>query len=104
MWHRRPVYLAMARELPIFPLPLVLFPGARQPLHIFEPRYRQMLADCLAGDQRFGMTYTAREEGPPSQGAEAPLPGGVGCVAGIRSSQQLPDGRANILPEGDQRF
>src|SRR3989442_1007994 len=40
----------MARQLPIFPLPIVLFPGAPQPLHIFEPRYRQLLPDCLATD------------------------------------------------------
>jgi len=39
------------RELPIFPLPLVLFPGASQLLHIFEPRYRQMLSDCMKGDE-----------------------------------------------------
>ena len=44
----------MPRELPIFPLPLVLFPGVVQPLHIFEPRYRAMLKDCLEGDRRFG--------------------------------------------------
>src|SRR6266849_2599839 len=43
----------MPRELPIFPLPIVLFPGAPQPLHIFEPRYRQLLQDCLAGERRF---------------------------------------------------
>src|SRR5438874_725278 len=49
----------MARELPIFPLPIVLFPGAPQPLHIFEPRYRQLLQDCLAGDRRFGIAYVA---------------------------------------------
>ena len=73
-------------------------------MHIFEPRYRQMLADCLAADQRFGMTYTAREDGPPIQGEEAPRPGDIGCVAVIRSTEQLPDGRANILAEGEQRF
>ena len=47
----------MPRDLPIFPLPLVLFPGAVQPLHIFEPRYRRLLADSLAGDRRFGIAY-----------------------------------------------
>src|SRR5258707_3640359 len=84
----------MARELPIFPLPIVLFPGAPQPLHIFEPRYRQLLQDCLAGDQRFGIAYVAPD---PSPGADpVPLPGDVGCVALIRSNQPLPDGRANI--------
>ena len=51
-----PVYL-----LPLFPLPLVLFPGAPLPLHIFEPRYRQLLSDCLNGDSRFGIVF--RPEG-----------------------------------------
>ena len=40
-------------RLPVFPLTVVLFPGTPMPLHIFEPRYRQMLEDCLAGDRRF---------------------------------------------------
>ena len=48
--------------LPLFPLPLVLFPGAPLPLHIFEPRYRQMLSDCIAGDSRFGIIYRPEDE------------------------------------------
>ena len=92
----------MARELPIFPLPIVLFPGARQPLHIFEPRYRQLLADCLARDHRFGIAHVASAG---EQAAEAaPRPGDIGCVAAIRSTHQLPDGRADILTEGERRF
>jgi len=92
----------MARDLPIFPLPIVLFPGAPQPLHIFEPRYRQLLSDCLAGDQRFGLAFVPPEDEP---GADpAPAPGDVGCVAVIRSTQALPDGRSNILTEGERRF
>jgi Lon protease-like protein len=92
----------MPRELPIFSLPLVLFPGASQPLHIFEPRYRQMLADCLAGDRRFGIAYISTQAPPPVEAV--PSPGDVGCVAVIRSTEQLPDGRADILTEGEQRF
>jgi len=92
----------MARELPIFPLPIVLFPGAPQPLHIFEPRYRQLLQDCLTGDQRFGIAYVTPDATP---GADpAPSPGDVGCVALIRSNQPLPDGRSNILTVGERRF
>jgi len=92
----------MARELPIFPLPIVLFPGAPQPLHIFEPRYRQLLHDCLTGDQRFGIAYVTPDAAP---GADpAPSPGDVGCVALIRSNQPLPDGRSNILTVGERRF
>jgi Lon protease-like protein len=90
----------MRRELPIFPLPLVLFPGALQPLHIFEPRYRQLLADSLAGDRRFGVAYVA----DPSGHDPSPQPGDVGCVAEIRSTQNLPDGRANIVTVGERRF
>src|SRR5437667_180860 len=92
----------MARELPIFPLPLVLFPGAPQPLHIFEPRYRQLLADCLAADRRFGVTYVAPPRAPDDD--PAPRPGDLGCVALIRSTQELPDGRSNVLTVGERRF
>ena len=92
----------MPRELPIFPLPLVLFPDARQALHIFEPRYRQMLADCLAGDSRFGIAYVPV---PTAGDVEAvPSPGDVGCVAVIRATHQLPDGRSDILTDGERRF
>lgn len=90
----------MPRELPIFPLPLVLFPGVTQPLHIFEPRYRQLLADCLEGDKRFGITYVA----PEAERDPAPEPGDVGCIALIHTTQPLPDGRSNILTVGEVRF
>lgn len=85
-------------ELPIFPLPLVLFPGAPQPLHVFEPRYRDLLRDCLAGDQRFGLSFLK-----PGPGAE-PRPGDVGCTARITSHRPFPDGRANLLAVGEQRY
>jgi len=97
----------MARELPIFPLPIVLFPGAPQPLHIFEPRYRQLIEDCLAGDRRFGVAYAAPDPAPSTPGTPgtpAPGPGDVGCVAVIRSTQPLPDGRSNVLTVGERRF
>jgi Lon protease-like protein len=85
-------------ELPIFPLAVVLFPGTPQLLHIFEPRYRQMLADCLEGNRRFGIAYVrAGEERPPE-------PGTIGCSALVRESRLLPDGRSHILTEGEQRF
>src|SRR2546426_1423516 len=91
----------MARELPIFPLPIVLFPGAPQPLHIFEPRYRQLLADCLATDRRFGVAYVPAER--DAGGESLPRPGDVGGVALIRNTQGLPDGRSNILTVGERR-
>ena len=89
-----PVYL-----LPLFPLPLVLFPGAPLPLHIFEPRYRQLLADCVGGDSRFGIVF--RPEGTAETDLE---PGRVGCVAEVDDAQTLPDGRSNIIVHGVRRF
>jgi ATP-dependent Lon protease len=82
----------MPLRLPLFPLDVVLFPGAALPLHIFEPRYRQMLADCLDGDGRFGLTPTD------------PRPGTVGSIAHIRAAQALADGRSNIVVIGEGRF
>ena len=87
-------------ELPIFPLGVVLFPGTPHALHIFEPRYRQMLADCLGGSQRFGLSFVA-----PSRDADpAPSVGDVGCIAVVRASHLLPDGRSNILALGEERY
>ncbi len=90
----------MSARLPIFPLPLVLFPGTPQALHIFEPRYRQMLADCEAGDRLFGISYIANT----STADPAPKPGDVGCAAKIHIIRQLPDGRANIMTVGIDRY
>ena len=87
----------MPSRLPIFPLQAVLFPGTPLPLHIFEPRYKRMLADCLAADRRFGITPLNEERGRPE-------PGTVGCVAEVRVNQELPDGRSNIVVLGGSRF
>jgi Lon protease-like protein len=87
----------MSPRLPLFPLPVVLFPGTPLPLHIFEPRYRQMLADCLEADRRFGITPLNADEKPPA-------PGTVGCTAEIRVNQELPDGRSAIVVLGGERF
>jgi ATP-dependent Lon protease len=87
-------------ELPIFPLALVLFPGVPLPLHIFEPRYRQMLIDVRAGNSLFGVSYfdasTSEKEVPPA--------GHVGCVAEVTETQPMPDGRSNILTVGIIRY
>jgi ATP-dependent Lon protease len=87
----------MPSRLPVFPLAVVLFPGTPLPLHIFEPRYRRMLADCLASDRRFGIT-------PTGSSGDAPDPGMVGCTAEVRVNQELPDGRSNIVVLGCDRF
>lgn len=88
------------RELPIFPLPVVLFPGMPMPLHIFEPRYRKMLADIRAGDNLFGLSYFDTE----SSDKDMPPAGHIGCVAEVTETQALPDGRSNVLAVGIVRY
>lgn len=88
------------KQLPIFPLPLVLMPGEMLPLHIFEPRYRQMLIDIETNGNLFGVSlFEAGEEF-----SERPEIGSVGCVAELRESQQLEDGRSNVLTFGVIRY
>jgi Lon protease-like protein len=87
-------------RLPLFPLPLVLLPNELLPLHIFEPRYRQMLKDIELKRNLFGITLF-EAEGSPS---DRPAIGTVGCVAEIRESRPLPDERTNILAMGVVRF
>jgi len=70
------------------------------PLHVFEPRYRQMTAHCLEGDRRFGLIY----HDPDRSGPFGMEPGRVGCVAEILKFQPLPDGRSLVLTEGLERF
>jgi ATP-dependent Lon protease len=88
------------RRLPLFPLPVVLFPGAPMPLHIFEPRYRRMVAQCVEGDGRFGLLYHDPDRHGPFQTDE----GQIGCVAEILDFQPLPDGRSLIFTRGRERF
>lgn len=88
------------RRLPLFPLGVVLFPGAPLPLHVFEPRYRQMVAHCLEADRRFGLVY----HDPDRFGPFRMEPGRVGCVAEILQFQPLPDGRSLMLTRGTHRF
>ena len=83
--------------LPLFPLRVVLFPGALLPLHIFEPRYQQLLADVSAGDHRFGLLPPGPEGGLPPRGT-------IGCSALVRAIQPLEVGRANIVVSGERRF
>ncbi len=87
-------------ELPLFPLSVVLFPGVPLPLHIFEPRYRQMLIDIQAGNSLFGLSYFDSS----TSEKDAPVVGSVGCVAKVTDTQALPDGRSNILTIGVIRY
>src|ERR1041384_8183146 len=87
-------------ELPLFPLPVVLFPGVPLPLHIFEPRYRQMLLDIRVAKNLFGLAYFD----PTSAESEIPPAGHVGCVAEVTEVQTFPDGRSNKLTLGVIRY
>jgi ATP-dependent Lon protease len=88
------------KHLPLFPLPLVLLPNEFLPLHIFEDRYKQMLADSLEDRKLFGITYFE----PTDELSSKPPTGTVGCVAEVRENQPLPDGRANLLTMGIVRY
>jgi uncharacterized protein len=90
------------RRLPLFPLPgVVLMPGTILPLHIFEPRYRAMVADALAADRTIGMAmlYPGWESG-----GDDPRIYSIGGAGEIIESEELEDGRYNILLEGRFRF
>ena len=88
------------RELPLLPLPLVVFPGVPLPLHIFEPRYRQMLKDVRAGNGMFGVSYFDVSK----TDIDRPPVGHVGCACEIAEVQPLPDGRSNVLTVGIVRY
>ena len=87
-------------NLPLFPLPVVLFPGVPLPLHIFEPRYRQMLIDIQLSDNMFGLAYFD----PTISENEVPPAGHVGCVAEVTETQTFPDGRSTIMTLGVIRY
>jgi len=94
----------MAPELlPIFPLPnVVLFPNVFLPLHIFEPRYREMTADALKGDRIIGMALLR----PGWEGSYEGRPPiyDVGCAGLITHAEKLDDGRYNLVLRGMQKF
>jgi Lon protease-like protein len=92
----------VSRRIPIFPLPgVVLLPGTLLPLHIFEPRYRAMVADALDGERTIGMTMWA----PGAEGeAGEPRIHPIGGAGEIVESERLEDGRYNIVLEGRFRF
>ncbi len=87
-------------HLALFPLPLVLLPNELLPLHIFEPRYRQMLADAQAEANMFGISFFESDAGFDVK----PEVGTVGCVAEIREVQTMPDERSNIITSGLVRY
>ena len=88
------------RELPLFPLNVVLFPEAALPLHVFEDRYKLMVQRCLDGDSRFGVVLI--KSGPEVGGPADPHP--IGTVAHITQVKQLDDGRMLLGVVGEERF
>ncbi len=90
----------MSTTLPLFPLNVVLFPGMALPLHIFEPRYREMITTCVAAARPFGVVLikAGAEVGAPA------MPHPVGTTAQITTVEQMPDGRLNIETVGYERF
>lgn len=89
--------------IPLFPLPdVVLFPRMPMPLHIFEPRYRQMVADVLEGHRVIGMTLLRAGWEADYQGRPPVYP--VGCAGLIDECQRLEGGRYNLVLKGIARF
>lgn len=89
----------MLERIPLFPLDVVLFPGMVLPLHIFEPRYRKMVQDCVDSGTPFGMVWS--EEEPVVLSPDRPL---IGTTALLTEVASLPDGRFNISTVGGERF
>ena len=95
--------IPIPESIPIFPLQdIMLFPGASRSLHIFEPRYRDMIADAMEGDRIIGMvmlkptTENNYDENPPIYD--------IGCAGILSNIEQLPDGRYNVIVQGLKRF
>jgi Lon protease-like protein len=89
-------------RLPIFPLSnVVLFPRVKTPLHLFEPRYRQLARDVLQGERRIGMVVVRPEHVDEMPGDPPIYP--IGCAGVITESQRLPDGRYNLVLLGEHR-
>lgn len=85
-------------RIPIFPLPgAILFPGLQLPLHIFEPRYRDLVGSALAKDRLIGMIQ------PQQTKDGAPLYD-IGCLGRIGDVEAMEDGRYNIVLDGETRF
>jgi uncharacterized protein len=88
------------RELPLFPLPTVLFPGMALPLHVFEERYKLMIGECVRDSRPFGVVLI--KSGPEVGGDAVTYP--VGTTARITQVEKLNDGRMNIATLGYNRF
>lgn len=95
----------MAESLPLFPLGTVLLPDTSLPLHIFEPRYRQLTVDLVTGavpGRSFGVV--ALRQGFQEGAGSKQHVHQIGCSAVLREARRLPDGRFDILTRGEKRF
>ncbi len=95
----------MTARIPLFPLGTVLMPGAALPLHIFEPRYRQLTVDLITGevpDKEFGVVAVREGHSADADGQAAMYP--VGCTAALLDARRLPDGRYDVVTRGSRRF
>ncbi|MGH9079266.1 MAG: LON peptidase substrate-binding domain-containing protein, partial [Acidimicrobiales bacterium] len=90
----------MDRAFGMFPLSTVLFPHGALPLHVFEPRYRRLVADCVAGDGEFGVVLIDR--GSEVGGGDHRV--GIGTVARITRVAGLDDGRSMVMARGTRRI
>jgi Lon protease-like protein len=88
-------------EIPLFPLNVVLFPGMPLPLHIFEEKYKEMIAYCIRHNRPFGVSLLAAV---PSPYGQAMQPHRIGCTAEITQVQPLDEGRMFIMTVGRERF
>lgn len=88
-------------DLPLFPLNTVIFPGWPMPLHIFEPRYKEMVRYCVEEQQPFGIVLI--EEGEAEFDAAA-VPHRIGCTVAITQLEKTEDGRLYIMTIGQERF
>jgi Lon protease-like protein len=91
--------------LPLFPLRTVLLPGVPLPLHVFEPRYRQLTVDLMTGtvpEKRFGVVALSPAAGVEVTSLDQLQP--IGCAALLRQASRLPDGRYDIVTVGERRF
>ena len=88
------------RDLPLFPLNTVLFPGATIPLQVFEERYKEMMKICLDSDARFGVSLIkdGEEVGGPA------TPHNIGTIARILSVREAANGKPYIIAIGENRY
>ena len=101
--------VSLPEVLSVFPLTgVLLLPGTRLPLHIFEPRYRNMVHDALEAEGVFGMVqpFVPQKDNLPRPGAEHTMPElyAVGCAGHIERWEQSPDGRYMLQLKGISRF